>query len=154
MMMMANNIKQDLYNQCQFFIDNRFHTIQHTINEIQESLTSETKSSAGDKHETGRAMLHIEREKAGAQLAEIQKTNQILSKIDVSKTSEIVGLGSIVYTTQANYFIAVSAGEISASSDKFYAISAITPIAQLLLGKKSGDDIYFRNQVFKIITII
>lgn len=152
--MMTNNIKQDLYNQCQFFIDNRFHKIQHTINEIQESLTSETKSSAGDKHETGRAMLHIEREKAGAQLAEIQKTNQILSKIDVSKTSEILALGSIVYTTRANYFVAVSAGELTFENDKFYAISAVTPIAQLLLGKTVDDIIQFRDQKFKIITII
>nr|WP_321248302.1 3-oxoacyl-ACP synthase [uncultured Psychroserpens sp.] len=150
----TNNIKQDLYNQCLSFVDNRLQTIKNTISEIQESLTSETKSSAGDKHETGRAMLHIEREKAGQQLAEIQKINQIFSKIDVSETSETVVLGSVVFTTQANYFVAVSAGEISVASDKFYAISAITPIAQLLLGKKCGDDIQFRDQVFKIITII
>lgn len=150
----TNNTKQDLYNQCLSFVDNRLQTIQNTISEIQESLTSETKSSAGDKHETGRAMLHIEREKAGQQLAEVQKINQILSKIDVSETSETVVLGSVVFTTQANYFVAVSAGEITSTSDKFYAISAITPIAQLLLGKKSGDDIQFRDQTFKIITVI
>ena len=70
-------LKQDLCHQCQAFIDNRLRTIQKTINEIQESLTSETKSSAGDKHETGRAMLQLEREKAGNQLAEIQKINQL-----------------------------------------------------------------------------
>ena len=149
-----NSTKQDLYNQCLSFVDNRLQTIQNTINEIQESLTSETKSSAGDKHETGRAMLHIEREKAGQQLAEIQKINQILSKINASDTSETVGLGSVVYTSQANYFVAVSAGEISITSEKFYAISAITPIAQLLLGKKGGDDIQFRDQTFKIIKVL
>ena len=153
-MMKTNNIKQDLYNQCLSFVHNRLQTIQNTISEIQESLTSETKSSAGDKHETGRAMLHIEREKAGQQLAEIQKINQILTKVDVSETSEIVVLGSIVFTTQANYFVAVSAGEISTSSDKFYAISAITPIAQLLLGKTVDDTIQFRDQKFKIIRVI
>lgn len=150
----TNNSKQDLYNQCQVFVNDRLQTIQNTINEIQESLTSETKSSAGDKHETGRAMLQLEREKAGQQLAEIQKVNQILSKIDVSKSSVIVALGSIVYTTQANYFIAISAGELSVVNEKFYAISAITPIAQLLLGKTIGDTIQFRNQNFKIINVI
>lgn len=67
------NIKQELSNQCLEFVENRFQTIQNTINEIQESLLSETKSSAGDKHETGRAMLQLEREKSGNQLAEIQK---------------------------------------------------------------------------------
>ena len=69
-------IKENLYLQCVDFVENRFQTIQKTIDEIQESLTSETKSSAGDKHETGRAMLQLEREKAGNQLAEIQKTKE------------------------------------------------------------------------------
>ena len=79
-MSIANNLKQDLYMQCQVFVGTRLRAIQKTIAEIQESLTSETKSSAGDKHETGRAMLQLEREKAGHQLAEIQKLNQLLSR--------------------------------------------------------------------------
>ncbi|MCD2258335.1 GreA/GreB family elongation factor [Psychroserpens luteolus] len=145
--------KKKLYYQCQQFIDNRLQAIQKTIHEIQESLTSETKSSAGDKHETGRAMLQLEREKAGQQLAEIQRINQLLSKIDVSNTSKVIGLGSVVITTNANYFIAISAGELKVSSQVFYAISAHTPIAQLLLGKSIGDNIQFRNQDFKIIEV-
>ena len=67
------SIKLELYDFCLEFVDNRFQTIQNTIKEIQESLLSETKSSAGDKHETGRAMLQLEREKSGNQLVEIQK---------------------------------------------------------------------------------
>ncbi|MFD1615778.1 hypothetical protein [Gelatiniphilus marinus] len=50
-------IKEELFSQCVVFVNSRFQTIKNTISEIQESLTSETKSSAGDKHETGRAML-------------------------------------------------------------------------------------------------
>ncbi|GAA4801623.1 hypothetical protein GCM10023330_04420 [Litoribaculum gwangyangense] len=80
--MSESNIKQQLHEACLEFIDNRFQAVKKTINEIQESLLSETKSSAGDKHETGRAMIQIEREKAGNQLAEIEKTKQILSKIN------------------------------------------------------------------------
>ncbi len=144
------NIKEDLYNQCLEFVDSRCQTIQNTIKEIQESLTSETKSSAGDKHETGRAMLQLEREKAGNQLAEIQKVKETLSKIDIYKTSETIGSGSIVYTSQANYFIAISAGELKINNKMFYAISSSTPIGQLLIGKAVGDSIKFREQVFVI----
>ncbi|WP_033960249.1 3-oxoacyl-ACP synthase [Psychroserpens jangbogonensis] len=149
-----NNLKQELYIQCQAFVDTRLQTIQKTIDEIQESLTSETKSSAGDKHETGRAMLQIEREKAGHQLAEIQKLNQLLSKIDVSKSSQTIALGSVIFTSQANYFIALSAGEIKAENQSFYAISANTPIASLLMGKQKDDQIKFRDQEFKITEVI
>ena len=80
-------IKESLFKKCEAFVEKRLQSIQKANSEIQESLLSETKSSAGDKHETGRAMLQLEREKTGQQLAEIQKTQEILSKIDVSKTS-------------------------------------------------------------------
>lgn len=148
------NIKQNLHNQCVAFVENRFQTIQNTINEIQVSLTSETKSSAGDKHETGRAMLQLEREKAGNQLAELQKTKELLSKVNISKTSKIIGLGSLVYTSNSNYFIAISAGAIKVNDDLFYAISSNTPIGQLLMGKTIGDHVVFRNQNFTIKTVL
>lgn len=148
------NIKQELYNQCQTFVNNRLQTIQNTILEIQNSLTSETKSSAGDKHETGRAMLQLEREKAGNQLAEIEKTKQILSKITIETSPKSIGLGSVVFTTQSNYFISISAGELIVENQKFYAVSANTPIGQLLIGKKVGDEIEFRNIKFKIVEVL
>lgn len=146
----TEKVKQALHNGCVLFTQNRLDTINKTILELQESLTSETKSSAGDKHETGRAMVQLEREKAGHQLAEIQKVNQLLAKISTEKTSKVIGLGSVVYTTKSNYYIAISAGELEVDTQKFYAIAANTPIAQLLLGKTIGDDIVFRNQNFAI----
>lgn len=146
--------KQILYSRCLEFIENRFQTIQNTIQEIQESLLSETKSSAGDKHETGRAMLQLEREKAGNQLAEIQKIKQIFSKVDVSKSSKIVGLGSVVYTSNANYFIAISAGKLKVENDFFFAISANTPMGQLLLSKTIGNIIVYNNSEFEVINVI
>jgi transcription elongation GreA/GreB family factor len=147
------NIKQALHNGCVLFTQNRLDTINKTISELQESLTSETKSSAGDKHETGRAMVQLEREKAGHQLAQIQRVNQLLAKISTEKTSKIIGLGSVVYTTKSNYYIAISAGELEVYTQKFYAIAANTPIAQLLLGKTIGDDIVFRAQNFSITNV-
>ncbi|MBP0905281.1 3-oxoacyl-ACP synthase [Mariniflexile gromovii] len=143
-------IKVALYKQCVDFVESRFDIIQNTITEIQESLTSETKSSAGDKHETGRAMLQLEREKAGNQLAEIQKIKENLSKINSSNTTEFIGLGSVVYTNKSNYFIAISAGELKVESELFYAISPNTPVGQLLIGKTVGEEVVFREQPFKI----
>ncbi|MFV9551779.1 3-oxoacyl-ACP synthase [Algibacter sp. PT7-4] len=143
-------IKEELYNQCLKFIENRTLTVKNTIAEIQVSLQSETKSTAGDKHETGRAMLQLEREKAGNQLAEIEKTRALLCKVNPKNKSNIIGLGSVVYTTKLNYFIAISAGEIRIEKDVFYAISASTPIGQLLIGKAVGNTISFREQEFTI----
>jgi transcription elongation GreA/GreB family factor len=148
------DIKAELYSKCKDFIDNRIQTIQNTINEIQESLLSETKSSAGDKHETGRAMLQLEREKSGQQLAQAQKVKETLSKIDTAKTSTTICLGSIVYTTQANYYISISAGQFKVNNDLLFAISPNTPIARILLTKKTGDEIVFREQTIKISKVL
>lgn len=143
-------IKQQLYTSCLQFIDNRLITVKKTMSEIQESLLSETKSTAGDKHETGRAMLQLEREKVGNQLLEITKVKEVLSKIDIERTSSIIGLGSVVYTSKANYFIAISAGELKVGKDTFYAISPSTPIGQLLIGKDKGDNVEFRGTLSEI----
>jgi len=147
-------IKETLYNRCLNFIDERLITVNKTISDIQNSLQSETKSSAGDKHETGRAMLQLEREKAGHQLAEIEKQKHILQKINIDTKHQKVTLGSVVITTQANYFIAVSAGEIIVDNTVYFAISAATPIAQLLLSKSVDDEIVFRGNGFRILSVL
>ena len=148
------NIKKQLYTQCEDFLNNRLEVIQNTISEIQKSLESETKSSAGDKHETGRAMLQLEREKAGKQLAELQKLQELLQKIDTLSEHERVALGSIVFTSDKNYYVAISAGKIKVNDTIFYAISAATPIAKLLLGKTKNETISFRSSTFVITKIL
>ena len=149
---MKNNLalKKELYTKCLEFAETRWLMVNTAMNEIQKSLLSETKSSAGDKHETGRAMLQIEREKTGNQLAEIQKTKEILKKINVSKTSNIVSLGSVVFTSKSNYFIAISAGNILIDNQEFYAIAIDTPIGQLLKSKQIRDEVVFRDEKIKI----
>jgi len=143
-------VKKHLYNYCLEFVKSRLKTINNSILELQQSLDSETKSSAGDKHETGRAMLQIELEKAGKQLLEIQKTKDILKKTDITKSSEIICLGSLVFTTKSNYFIAISAGNISIDDQQFYTISMDTPMGQLLTSKRIGDEVFFRDEKIKI----
>ncbi|WP_296311407.1 3-oxoacyl-ACP synthase [Winogradskyella sp. UBA3174] len=147
------SIKQKLHGKCQDFLNNRLEVIQHTILDIQNSLESETKSSAGDKHETGRAMLQLEREKAGHQLAELQKINETLHKIEVKSKHSNVALGSLVITSNRNYFIAISAGELTLEGVNYYAISTLTPIAQLLLSKQVGDTVQFRDTKFTVTEI-
>lgn len=147
-------IKENLYYKCEEFINNRLSSVNNIIKEIQEALLSETKSSAGDKHETGRAMLQLEREKTGQQLAEINKIKTVLKTINLKKQPKAVSLGSVVYTTQLNYFIAISAGKIEIKNESFFAVSANTPIGKLLIGKTIGDEINFRDKNFKILNLL
>ncbi|MBT8245797.1 MAG: 3-oxoacyl-ACP synthase [Winogradskyella sp.] len=148
------HLKEKLYQQCQNALNKRLEVIKSTVSDIQNSLQSETKSTAGDKHETGRAMLQLEREKAGNQLAELQKQIEILHKINAHVSHSKVALGSIVKTSDSNYFIGVSVGEIKTKNESFYGISAATPIGRLLMSKQVGDTIQFRAHQFTITEIL
>ncbi|MFT5892947.1 MAG: hypothetical protein ACI9Y7_003062, partial [Dokdonia sp.] len=54
---------------------------------------------------------------------------------------------------QANYFIGIPAGEIKTEVGVFYAIGVGSPIGQLLLGKREGDEVRFRESVLNIHSI-
>ena len=144
------NTKQQLYNACQEYVNNKLKTIENTIQSNKNSLNSETKSSAGDKHETGRAMLQLEMEKAGQQLKVVNEMQQQLSKIDPKSVSKNGCLGSVVLTNQANYYLAISMGKIETSVGVYFAISIISPIGKLLLGTKETETIVFNNQKITI----
>ena len=140
------DLKKALYNSCVEFIEQREETINRIINSNQSALTSETKSSAGDKHETGRAMLQLEMEKTSQQLDGIHDMRLILSKIRIDDISEVIKLGSVVITNRGNYFLAISAGEINILGIKYFAVSTASPIGKLLLGKSVGNAFDFNHQ--------
>lgn len=143
-------LKEKLYNNCSDFIDKKLKTIESTIRSNQDGLASETKSSAGDKHETGRAMLQLEMEKAGQQLKEVQQMKIILEKVNIQDASSRVRLGSLVKTNVANYFIAISVGKITIKKTEYYAISPSSPIGRLLLGRVEGENYVFQGKTFTI----
>ena len=151
--MLQIKIKQELFKKCEAFVNNRLQTVEDIISSNQKALQSETKSSAGDKHETGRAMLQLEMEKAGQQLAGINLMKEILSKVNISTASDIAHLGSIIETTSGNYFLSISAGQLKVADKVYFAISVSSPIGKLLLGKSMSDEVVFIGKKTIIIKI-
>lgn len=146
-------IKKELYNLCKEYVNRRLQTVEDIISSNQKALQSETKSSAGDKHETGRAMMQLEMEKAGQQLAGITQMEEVLARIDVEKPSKVARLGSLISTDKANYFLSISAGKLTACGKDYFAISIVSPIGKLLLGKQENDIIEFNSNNFKIVEV-
>ena len=143
-------IKEVLFIACKGFVDERLETIQSVIRSNKLALASETKSSAGDKHETGRAMLQLEMEKAAHQLQSVQTMKDALAKIDVSKISKIAHLGSVVETNKGVYFLSISAGKITVQGKDYFAVSIASPIGKSLLGKKEKDEFVFNGKHYII----
>ncbi len=109
------------------------------IASAKESRNNDTKSSAGDKYETGRAMMQMEIDNNEMQLSKTRLQQQELSKIDGSVKNEIAVIGSLVKTNFENYFIAIAMGKLTVGKEVIYAISPASPIGSFLKNKKTGD---------------
>ena len=119
-----------------------------------DSLHIETKSSSGDKYETGRSMMQLEIEKYSSQLNDGLKLKKALSQIDISKKYAEVMTGSLVITNQGNYFVSISAGKLIINGSEFFAISYSSPIGQALYNKQKKDKVVFRGKTIIIEEII
>ncbi|MDN3723042.1 3-oxoacyl-ACP synthase [Aequorivita sp. SDUM287046] len=151
--MTAVQIKTELLKHCHNQVDNRYSKIKQTIAGIEDSLLEESKSSSGDKHETGRAMLQIDRENAGKQLQEIEKILPLLKKIDVNATSDYARLGSLVYTDRFTYFISLSIGTVSIAGADYLCVALNSPVGLLISGKKRGETFILNGSVYKIMDV-
>ncbi len=111
--MSSKKIKEHLLLSCEQQIMQKYIIVQDKIKGIVASLDDATKSSAGDKHETARAMLQLDREQAGERLVEIEKTLEVLHKINLTKTATHAHLGSLVTTNKGNFFLSISLGVLT-----------------------------------------
>ena len=146
-------MKEQLFQACENYLNQRINRILAAMKDLEESLENESKSSAGDKYETGREMINLEFEKLTGQLREFRKLEATLNMARKIAPSNTIQLGSLVKTSVANYFIVIPAGEISAGNEKFYAIGANSPVAQALLGKKKKESFDFKGKTNEILFV-
>jgi transcription elongation GreA/GreB family factor len=148
------SIKQALHNRCLAIAEERIAALQQIINETQQAANNETKSSSGDKHETGRAMAQLETEKLMAQLSELQNIKQNLTQINPAITGSKVVLGSLVYTSNGNFYIAASIGKVAVEDQSFFAISSASPIGKLLFTKKEKESFSLNGNAYTLLEVI
>ncbi len=146
--------KKMIYENVLNQLNSKIDLINSKMIQIQKSLTSETKSTAGDKHETGRAMLHLEQEKNHTQLQNLLKQLKVLDSINPDKKSKQIELGTLIHTSKGYFYISISGEAINTKKITIFILSAVSPIGKLLLTKENGDQISFNNNKFKIIEYI
>ena len=151
---MSLNIKKQTLECCQNWVNQREAQVLAKISELNDVLGGSHKSTAGDKHNTERAMLQIQQEQLGQQLQLVQKDQQILERIKKYQKSEKAHLGSLVITSNGIYFLSVSAGQIALEKEVVMAVSVVSPIGKLLMGKQVGDSLAFRTTEIAIQHIV
>ncbi len=146
--------KSQICQHLDALLDSRIDEALRAIAAAQEARNSDTKSSAGDKYETGRAMMQIEIDKNEFQLGKARALKTDLAKVNLLKSSPKVEFGSLVITAQETYFISIGVGKLVVDGQVVYAISVASPIGNLLQNKAVGDEIEFQGRKLKVLEIV
>lgn len=146
-------LKEQVYELCKTYFLSAIAIAEAAIASAREASQNETKSSAGDKYETAREMMQQEIDMNTAQMQKAKLQLQALQQIDMNKQYTQALSGSLVYTNNGNFFIAVSAGNFTIEKQKFYAISIESPIGQLLKAKQTGDTFQLNGKQYIINSI-
>lgn len=148
------DLKSRLYLYCMDFIMQRIATAETALQQSQEASNDDTKSSAGDKFETTREMMQQDIARTKNLLFDGKQNLQLLTSLENAPHSDTVRNGSLVYTSNGLFYITISAGQIKLDDQQVFAISAVSPIGQLLIGKKAGDSFSFNKNEYLIKTVV
>ncbi len=147
--MERKQVKEEVLTQLQKQIVN----INEQITSLTEDAQNDAKSSAGDKHETGLAMMHLEQEKLSAKLRDLLQFETIVLKLPEEKQTDKVTLGSIVKTSKGIFYVSIAIPALKFQNQTVVCISPSAPLMKLLLNKTSGEEITFNSITYKILEI-
>lgn len=135
------SFKEKVYSYCLQLLEAKINQLRNNLLELKEGTESDSKSSAGDKHETSRAMMQIEYEKISRLLDEFQRQINELEKIDIHSVSGKIKSGSFIKTNVGYLFFGAAIGKINVDEIAVMVISLQSPIGLKLSGQKAGDRI-------------
>ena len=121
-------------------VQDKIDVFHDMISNLTEDAKNDAKGSAGDKHETALSMMHIEQEKLNHKLKEFLEQKNILDKIDASKTTKIITIGSIIKANGILLFMSAALPKIKIEEKNIIALSPQSPLGSKLLGQQAGYD--------------
>ncbi|MBL7938478.1 MAG: 3-oxoacyl-ACP synthase [Flavobacteriales bacterium] len=118
-----------------------------------EARNSDTKSSAGDKHEVGRAMVQQELDQLEGRLVTVLSMQQELARVPLDRIYQRAGFGSLVHTDRDRYFIAIPLGAVELEGGTCYVVSIASPIGRALMDRSVDEVINFNGKRIAITAI-
>ena len=147
-------LKKSLIEHCNVHVEERLTTITSSLQSIEASRNGETKSSAGDKFETGRAMMQMEEAKLNAQLGEVMKLRETMAGVKDTASGDRIAMGSLVATNRGIYFLAIGIGKVNLGGRTVFCTSLAAPIGQQLHGKRVGEHFSFNELEFEVLGLV
>ena len=143
-------LKRRIYNHYLAMVQRKVAMLQMVLNDLKESGANETKSTAGDKHETALAMLQIEQANTRTQLQEVLNQQAALEKINPDIHADIILNGSLIKTNRGYLFMSVALGRAVIDEVAVIALSPQSPLGKKLMGLKVGETAEINNTGYLI----
>lgn len=118
--------------------------------EAVASRNTAEKSTAGDKHETGRALMQAEADRCAVRLNAARELRGAFRQTDFSKSCDTVSSGSLVRTDRGLFLISLPFGKIELGAESVYAVSPQSPAGAALIGRCAGDRATFGGQTHTV----
>ncbi|MBN9292808.1 MAG: hypothetical protein J0G96_02375 [Flavobacteriia bacterium] len=132
--------KKEFIQYLEAYFSEKALLIHQEIEQLRADISSDTKSTAGDKHETSRAMAQLEMEKLGNQILDYHKKIQWIKQLGLENpASETIQTGSLIRLSNGWYFLGPGLGKITFGNEHVFCISIKSPIGQQLFNKKKGQ---------------
>lgn len=147
-------IKFALHDHCKHVIHSRILELKSSMESILESSRNETKSSAGDKHETSRALMMQEYDNLQVNLNNLQQQKDWLEKNDPAVIKHKVAEGALIITNNGNFYNGIALPKLELDGIEYHFISYSSPVSTALKFKESGDIIVFNGKNIRIENII
>ncbi|MEO7443920.1 MAG: hypothetical protein ABIT96_09450 [Ferruginibacter sp.] len=145
-------LKEIVYNHYFGACKENVERLQEVLAELRSAAASETKSTAGDKHETALAMLQIEQVNVQGQLDLAKENLNKLLNLTQKKHEKVI-TGALVETDKGFFFISAALGKMILNAQMIIAISSASPLGIALQGKTIGETVRFREHLYNILSI-
>ncbi len=146
-------MKSITYSKYKLVVQEKIETLQKMILDLAEDAQNDAKGSAGDKHETALAMMHLEQEKLTQKLKEILDQKSVLENIDIDKVNKKIGIGSLVQTNTFLFFMSTALPKITIDGKDVVALSPNSPLGKMMLGKEANDQFEFNTMKYSILSV-
>jgi hypothetical protein len=141
-------LKEKIHAACLKLVVEKIQTLQNNLQELGEGAISDGKSSAGDKHETARAMMQLEQEKISRQLDELLIQKTALQKIDAALKSTQITKGSLVKTNKGYLFLSVPLGKLLVDGAEVIVLSPQSPLGLKLMGLQAKSSVEINKAIY------
>lgn len=131
-------------------VNSRVRSLEKALTDSRAEMVSESKSTAGDKHETGRAMAQLEQEKLGRQVLSARELKQAIAQINGDEKCDTIQFGSLVKASNGVFFFSVGIGKLVVENESFFCLTMTSPLGNVLSGKSAGESIQFNGKKISI----